>query len=212
VVVERMRDRHGCVDDWTVHSLLPGLLDQGRNPVDVLNLSFGGHTSDNLPLPGVCTVLDEFLDANPDVVVVASAGNEGDSRPVWPAALPRVVGVGALTANGKYRWPQSNRGSWVNAWTVGVDLAGPFVRWPATGTGPLQRPPNYAQPWTPQSARFEGWATWTGTSFAAARVSGAIAAELKRDSRTPRRVVSDLVDNATTRFESGAVVSPAVFP
>jgi hypothetical protein len=59
--------------------------------------------------------------------------------------------------------------------------------------------------------RFDGWARWTGTSFAAARVAGAIAAELKRDGRSPREVVFDLVTTASTAFESGGLVVPATY-
>jgi subtilisin family serine protease len=34
----------------------------------------------------------------PNVVMVAAAGNNGDTEPMYPAAFPEVIGVGALTA------------------------------------------------------------------------------------------------------------------
>lgn len=220
VVVEKVPDVGGCATDWSVHELLPGLLDAERNPVDVLNLSFGGYTWNNQPMPSICGALDAYLDANPDVVIVACAGNDNTDRPLWPGASHRVIGVGALDLTGD-RWPRSNYGSWVNAFTTGSDLSSTFVRWPPPflrwPTPLLQRrrrpqpPLRYPRLTSVEPERFLGWARWAGTSFAAARVSGAIAAELKRDGRNPREVVFDLVTNAPMRFESGGVVNPATF-
>ena len=64
IVVARMKDPTGCVSDWDIHGQLWTLL-YGPPPVDVLNLSFGGPTDDNLPLPGLCGVLTHALQLNP---------------------------------------------------------------------------------------------------------------------------------------------------
>src|SRR5207249_11866623 len=100
-------------------------------------------------------------------------------------------------SDGAGRWQPSNFGEWVGAWSRGEDLSSTFViwgsRWPWGKRGlevPMGQP---SPPAVPGRDRFTGWAVWSGTSFAAARVSGAIAAELKRDGRSPREVVSDLV-------------------
>ena len=47
------------------------------------------------------------------IVVVAAAGSDGSSTPVFPAAYPGVLAVGSVGANRKLA-PASNRGSWVS--------------------------------------------------------------------------------------------------
>lgn len=206
VVVQRMDAPGGCVSDWDVHELVHRLLYGGQDRLDVLNLSFGGPTSTNLSLPALCGVLDAALDADPDLVVVASAGNNGLDRPVWPAALPRVLGVGALLPGGQV-WPRSNHGSWVSAWTQGLELSSTFVWWPPPKPRRRRRLPARSRRTTEPT--FRGWAVWGGTSFAAARVSGAVAAEIGRDGRTPREVVFDLLHR--TAGTPAGVVHPATF-
>ncbi len=100
-----------------------------------------------------------------DVVVVAAAGNLGTSREVWPAAFPRVIAVGAVDASVPVRAgtapPRaefSSYGKWVDAYATGVDVLGPYVSFTET-----------------DGDEFTGWARWSGTSFAAAKVAGKIA-------------------------------------
>ena len=113
----------------------------------VLNLSFAGYTEGDQPPPALSTVLDRYKGQGG--VVVAAAGNSGVTRPYWPAALPGVVAVGALDATGA-PWPFSNHDSWIDIWARGVDVVSTYLD--------------------------GGWARWSGTSAAAAQVSGAIAA------------------------------------
>jgi subtilisin family serine protease len=211
LVVDRVDSADGCIDDVELHERLAALLT--GDDLDVLNLSLGGYTVDNMPLPLTCDVLTDALDRRPELVVVASAGNEAHDRPLWPAALRRVVGVGAVDAGGG-RWSLSNFGEWVDAWSLGDELPGPFLQWPPgppPETGDLQPGPRDPHAVGQFGQRFEGWAAWSGTSFAAARVSGAVAAELKRDGRSPREVVFDLVTNAAVSFEDGGLVVPATY-
>ncbi len=91
------------------------------------------------------------------VVVVASAGNDAMSRPVFPAALPDVVGVGAFGPSGPASF--TNFGPWVNACAPGIDLVGVFFSWSDQ----------------PAHLQFRGWAIWSGTSFAGPIVAAAIA-------------------------------------
>lgn len=133
--------------------------------VDVVNLSLGGYTFDDQPSPLVARAIERL---GPDTVVVACAGNDGASRPYWPAALGPVVAVGALDAPGEAPAQFSNRGWWVDAWAVGQDVSSAFVEF----DGPFPA----ADGGDPD--RFDGYATWSGTSFAAPQVAGAIAARV----------------------------------
>ncbi|MEV0967756.1 S8 family peptidase [Microtetraspora glauca] len=113
--------------------------------VDVLNLSFGGYTVDDEPPLGLAEALRAFP------AVVACAGNTSSSRPFWPAALPEVVAVGALDGDAVAAF--SAHGAWVDACAQGVGLTSSFL----------------------EHAAFHGYATWSGTSFAAAIVSATVA-------------------------------------
>jgi subtilisin family serine protease len=70
--------------------------------------------------------------------------------------------LGATPPRAKF----SNYGDWVTAFASGVRVTGPFVEFDEIGDD--QFPPNPPQ-------QFRGWAQWSGTSFAAATVSGRIA-------------------------------------
>ncbi len=126
-------------------ALLRALTRLGAERVDVLNLSFGGYTFDDRPPLGLAEALAGFP------AVVACAGNTGRSRPFWPAALPGVVAVGAL--DGDARASFSAYGPWVDACAQGVGLTSSFVEF----------------------GEFRGYATWSGSSFACATVTGAVA-------------------------------------
>jgi subtilisin family serine protease len=107
------------------------------------------------------------------VLIVAAAGNYGDTRPSWPAAFPGVVSVAGLAPDMlPSLW--SSRGFWVTCSTIGQGLRSTFVE----GTeSPLLSPvPVPGIP--PQAVSFHGdppWAVWSGTSFAAPQVTGALA-------------------------------------
>lgn len=141
---------------------------QGRQ-LHILNLSLGGYTDRNLPPWPIAAALDRL---SPRPVVVASAGNYGRSRPFWPAALKGVIGVGAVDtsagASDRRRPPAAaftNHGPWVDACAAGRKVHSTFVRYEenpsATATG--------------EPRTFDGWARWSGTSFAAPRVAARIA-------------------------------------
>ena len=92
--------------------LMQGIEFAIRNGARVLSLSWGADTP------------SEFLEsaltdaASKGLIVVASAGNEPTGRPVYPAAYPSVIAVGALAPDGKI-WEQSNFGSFVSLYAPG---------------------------------------------------------------------------------------------
>jgi hypothetical protein len=118
---------------------------------------------------------------DPDDVIVAPVGNQGDTAARYPAAFfrppalaapfastsvqkfPHVIGVASVnTSSHPSSW--TNRGSWVACSTGGENVASTFLDW----NDPIEDPnPG-------QSTNFSGWAKWSGTSFAAPRVAAAI--------------------------------------
>jgi subtilisin family serine protease len=151
---------------------------------NVINLSLGGYTEDDqAPL-----LLDAALRrVHPGTAVVAAAGNNASSRLMWPAAFKRVIAVGAIDATHE-RAEFSNYGWWVDACATAVDLVGPFPRFPHGVDAP----------------EFDGWAIWSGTSFAAPKLSGEIAARLStRRFGTARDAAASLVNDPTRQHLPG---------
>ena len=150
-----------------------------NTPVDVISLSLGCYTHDDKPSPVLEHGLHSF---GHDTVVVACAGNFSSDRPYWPAAMKRVVAVASLDAKGVDRAEFSNYGWWVDACTVGQDVVSSFFSF----DGPVGSSP------TPED--FTGYATWSGTSFAAPRVAAAIAARAAAHSVSAAVAAAELLD------------------
>lgn len=161
----------------------------------IVNLSFGGYT-----VIGMQYLADAVARLHQEgIIVVASAGNEATCLPTFPAALPDVIGVGALDPDG---WPAeyTNYGPWVRACTVGSDVVSIFFEG-FNGAEPLVAGEDIDD--------FKGWARWSGTSFSTPRVAAALALELA-GGNTPAQAVKDLIDNdqADSRPMLGTVVLP----
>jgi len=143
---------------------------------DVINLSLGGFSDGNRPPVALANALAQVSQTT---AVIAAAGNAGLDRPMWPAAFENVIGVGAVEKDGRTQAPFSNFGKWVDACAVGVDVHSAYVHFRETGTDP-----------TRTNEDFSGFARWSGTSFAAPQVAGAVAAKLStHDSRTVARAL-----------------------
>ncbi|GAB3594289.1 hypothetical protein GCM10027446_17930 [Angustibacter peucedani] len=161
----------GFGDDLTV------ALGVAETTAPVLNLSLGGYTRhDRRP-----RALEAALDAlDPSRVVVAAAGNNGRRRQFWPAAFPRVVAVAAYDSRTGEPAAFSNYGPWVDVCAPGVDLHSSYVDG--------RRGPD------PDDGQFTGWATWSGTSFAAPVVAAEIAHRASLSpGRTAAQVAADLL-------------------
>jgi Subtilase family len=146
-----------------------------------LNLSFGGYVLDNAPL-----LLSAVLLAQAQgIVVVASAGNDGICEPTYPAAFPGVVSVASIGPWGPSWF--SNYGDWVRACAPGEEVVSAFFnKWDG---------PNPAIDGADKD-RFEGWAEWSGTSFAAPMVVAALARFMQGCGCTPTEAVERLIDAA----------------
>lgn len=161
----------------------------------LVNLSFGGYS------PLGMAVLAQAISALHDAgsVVVASAGNDATCVPMFPAALPHVVGVAALDEEGKpARF--TNYGPWVRACAPGGDVVSIFFEG-FDGAGPAEQ--NY------DPDRFDGWARWSGTSFAAPAVVAALARAIGRGT-APHDAVAQLIDDKVLARKPmlGTIVDP----
>jgi membrane-anchored mycosin MYCP len=186
----RVLDNKGMGDSW---SLAKAMVHLARQGVDVLNLSLGCFTDGEPPL-----VLTRALSRlGPDVLVVAAAGNHGQTHPrlpLWPAAFDAVLAVGATDAYGdRQLWsPDPALCPWVDVQAGGADVDSVFLE------GKVVSPPdaNSSSP-APTITDFEGFASWSGTSFAAARVSGMIAAATQPGHVSASEALEGLLEGAT---------------
>jgi hypothetical protein len=142
-----------------------------RNPApDILNLSAGTYSRENWTSLG----FETFHADHPDVVLVAAAGNDGTSRPMYPAAYDWVTSVGSIGPDLEHRSWFSNFGPTVDVYAPGEGVVNAYP----TGVYTYHEPPK-----RPAKQTFaHGMARWDGTSFSAPMVAGIIA---ERMARTP---------------------------
>lgn len=164
----------------TTWDLATGMARLHGTDVRVLNLSLACVTEDGQP-PLVLSRAVDLL--SPDMVIVAAAGNIGDglvngTLPVWPAALDKVVSVGAWDADGEVA-DFSVEGPWVRRYALGVDVASVYFDGKVRIEGDKDQLAKAGIKRNPVT--FDGAALWTGTSFAAATVTGQIAAFTRPD-------------------------------
>ena len=155
---------------------LAALPEAGRP--DILSLSFGGNALAHAPALRSAIATAQLA----GIVVVASAGNDGVSAEQYPAAYNGVIAVGAVGPDGPTPW--TNYGEWVDACAPGADLVSSFF---ASFDGPEPRV-NTVDP-----DKFEGWATWSGTSFAGPVVVAAIAREMVLGACSAKRAANRVV-------------------
>ena len=166
---------------------------------DVINLSAGGYTRNNLPPKAFVTLWQQRLRHHKGVALVAAAGNDGGRNPFWPAAFPWAVSVGALTADARQRAEFSNYGGWVDVYAPGVDLVNAYCE------GEYQY---LLQPGL--TRKFDGMCKWSGTSFSTPIVTGMIAARMSRTGENARQAADALLETARGQFLPG--VGPRLLP
>jgi hypothetical protein len=176
----------------------------------ILNLSLGCYTDDSRP-PLVLARAVSVL--SPAILLVAAAGNHGDIEtlrqqqghnlppwtnsltsltPVWPGAFDQVTAVGAADRSGS-RAVFSPDLPWVDVTAPGVGLLSTYLY------GDIR----LAQPTSGnRTVKFDGYARWDGTSFAAAYVSGMVAANItpERDARRALAKILASPGSPVTRF------------
>lgn len=166
ITVYRALDGDGIASEVTVAREMIRAVKEGG--AQIVNLSLGCQTQDNMPPIAIQAALEIIREwereTGQEVLIVAAAGNYADRTPCWPAAFPGVVSVAALAPD-MLPSPWSTRGFWVTCSTVGQGLRSTYVE---------GRESNLADP-TPHSFGADAWGVWSGTSFAAPQITGALA-------------------------------------
>ncbi|MDH4078067.1 MAG: S8/S53 family peptidase, partial [Acidimicrobiia bacterium] len=208
IEIKRMLSTFGVGDDATIGEYLDSIaVDDLPN---IVNLSFGAYTEDDQPpvviseaIRGLIDKGDQRRKSCPDFqgpYIVASAGNSASCRKSWPAALPEVISVGAICATGPAWF--SNFGPWVKACAPGVDIVSKFFY----RESPADPPPPI--PADADGAQFHGWARWSGTSFSAPIVIGALLQRRHLGGTLDDAVQALIYDPGLTRMPGlGAIVN-----
>jgi hypothetical protein len=184
VIARSILGDDGEATSWDVAKAIVAL---ARTRPQVLNLSFLCFTEDGEPPLVLSTAIDK-VDA--DTVIVAAAGNHGRPHkkhpydpPAWPAAFNRVVAVAATDPRDA---PSSfsPHGQWIDVYAPGEDVDSTFIEGELT----------MSESANAEDKEYSGYATWSGTSFAAAKLSGAIAARTKIGTTSPRTALDELLE------------------
>jgi len=109
IIPIKVFDEKGYTSNFLVMQSIDFALSHGAR---VMSLSWGSETKSDF--------LERALtDASArGLIIVASAGNEPTGRPVYPAAYESVIGVGAISPEGK-PWEKSNHGDFVSLYAPG---------------------------------------------------------------------------------------------
>ena len=154
-----------------------------KDGAQILNLSLGVQTVDDQPpvaLAAALAIINERTKG--EVLVIAAAGNNGSRRPCWPAAFRQVVAVAGLTA-GMAPASWSNHGFWVDCSTVGEGVLSTYPE----GIESHEIDP------APETFAADAWGIWTGTSFAAPQIAGAVARIAGERGLSPRDALRELL-------------------
>jgi hypothetical protein len=166
ITVRRAVDSDGIASEVTVAcEMIRAVKEDGAQ---IINLSLGCQTDDDIPPIAIKAALDIIgeweRETGRAVLIVAAAGNYADTRFCWPGAFRRVVSVAGLAPDAlPSQW--STHGPWVTCSTIAQGVQSTYV------TG--RESPLVDQP--PHTFGTSAWAVWSGTSFAAPQITGALA-------------------------------------
>ncbi len=208
LVVRRALDTEGGGDEVDVAR---EIVRAARDGAEVVNLSLGFQTADHRPPLAMeealrtAIAIAEAEDRH--LLVVCAAGNYGDRHPCWPAAFcavpefeRHVVSVAALRLDHDdvrqvvgAEW--SSHGDWVTCSTLGQGVVSTYVVGKESPASDRVDPDTFGP---------NAWATWSGTSFAAPQVAGAVV-RMVQDGRaaTAREALDTLLDEARKHLEAG---------
>ncbi|MGI5128448.1 S8/S53 family peptidase [Pseudonocardia sp. CA-107938] len=203
------------MEDTLGQDMVRGLvqaIEQG-DPPDIISLSAGSATFCDLPYAGLRAFFTEMERPDCTTLLVAAAGNEGETHKFYPAALAvdrpdMVVGVGALRGDGWGRACFTNYGDWVSVYAPGERLVNAYLK----GTYRYIDPPQLSATGAPacryytpalyggcsctdappqhSEQEFDGMAEWSGTSFSTPYVAGRIAAFMHATGEKNARVAA----------------------
>jgi hypothetical protein len=203
ITVYRALDSDGLASEVTVACEMIRAVKEGG--AQIVNLSLGGHTLDNVPPVALQAALETITEweheTGQEVLIVAAAGNYADTTPCWPAAFRRVVSVASLAPD-MLPSPWSSHGFWVTCSTIGQGLSSTFVE---------GRESNLVNP-EPHDFGPDAWAVWSGTSFTAPQITGALALLHERYGYPLRETLGRLLaaGRATPYFGQALRILPAI--
>jgi subtilisin family serine protease len=187
VLSMKVMSSKGNVNESDVVNALNWLAAPGHPDVtaDIVLMAFGRHADpDDTGLDTVKAAISQLT----RVRIVVSAGNHGSERPCFPAAFAAdaslsVVSVGAL-ASATERAPYSNYGPWVREWRGGTNIISTM---PVTTQDIGEQRVTARTSFGPYavSSTANGYAWWSGTSFAAAIYAGQLAQRMSAAQALP---------------------------
>jgi subtilisin family serine protease len=214
--VRRALDTEGVGDEVEIGREIILAAEAGA---EIINLSLGLVTADNKPPialeRAIRTAVAIARKREVHLLLVCAAGNYGDDRPCWPAAFSQdndlkshVVSVAALRRD--YDDPTqvvgaewSSYGDQVTISTFGQGVASTYV----VGTESPKADPLNADTFGPNS-----WAIWSGTSFAAPQVTGAIVRLMQEQGFETAREALEELKKSGAEVIDGYGISIEVLP
>lgn len=160
-----------------------------------INLSVGTYGPYGKPPVALHHAMRRWRRDHPDLLLVAAAGNDGLPDPWYPAGFAGsaefsdwVVSVGAYEGKGTPA-TFSNHGDWVRAWAPGVEVHSHYPRAKRfrSAAGAVASFP-------------DGFATWSGTSFAAPYALAAILRHADTTGLDPQAAWRDLSSAGPVTF------------